>query len=80
MRPRAASRVRSQVGTFDNFNLAVAGVKGQLAAGVGLIYESLMTPSLDEVSTEYGELAEAVSHPDDFSWVIYRLRPRGEMA
>ena len=34
-----------------------------------------MTPSLDEVSTEYGALAEAVSHPDDFSFVTYRLRP-----
>ena len=39
-----------------------------------------MTKSLDEVSTEYGQLAEAVSHPDDFSWVIYRLRQGGEMA
>ncbi|KRR13206.1 hypothetical protein CQ12_31575 [Bradyrhizobium jicamae] len=63
-----------QIGTFDNFNLVVAGVKGSLAAGVQLIYESLMTQSLDEVSTEYGELAEAVSHPEDFAWVIYRLR------
>ncbi len=35
-----------------------------------------MTPSQDEVSTEYGVLAEAVSHPDDFSSVTYRLRPQ----
>ena len=33
-----------------------------------------MTPALDEVSTEYGLLAEAVSHPDDHSSVTYRLR------
>ncbi len=57
------------VGTFDNFNLTVAGVKGSIAAAVGLIYESLTTASLDEVSTEYGALAEKVSHPDDFSSV-----------
>ena len=62
------------LGTFDNFNLVVAGVKGSLGGAVALIYESLMTASLDEVSTEYGELAEAVSHPADFSSVIYRLR------
>ncbi|MGC1561578.1 MAG: extracellular solute-binding protein [Bradyrhizobium sp.] len=62
------------LGTFDNFNLVVAGVKGSLGGAVALIHESLMTPSLDEVSTEYGELAEAVSHPADFSSVIYRLR------
>ncbi len=62
------------IGTFDNFNLAVAGVKGSLASAVALVYESLMAPSLDEVSTEYGALAESVSHPEDFSSVIYRLR------
>jgi microcin C transport system substrate-binding protein len=66
------------IGTFDNFNLAVAGVKGSLASAVALIYESLMTPSLDEVSTEYGALAESVSHPDDFSSVIYRLRAQAK--
>jgi microcin C transport system substrate-binding protein len=62
------------LGTFDNFNLVVAGVKGSLGGAVALIYESLMTPSLDEVSTEYGALTEAVSHPADFSSVTYRLR------
>jgi microcin C transport system substrate-binding protein len=33
-----------------------------------------MADALDEVSTEYGLLAEAVSHPPDFSAVTYRLR------
>ena len=62
------------IGTFDNFNVAVAGVKGAIAGPVALIYESLTTQSLDEVSTEYGLLAEAVSYPEDFSSVTYRLR------
>jgi microcin C transport system substrate-binding protein len=62
------------IGTFDNFNLAVAGVKGSIAPAVGLIYEALMARSQDEVSTYYGLLAEAAAHPDDFSWVKYRLR------
>lgn len=61
-------------GTYDNFNLVVAGVKGTLAGGIDMIYDTLMAPSLDEVSTEYGLLAEAVSFPDDFSAVTYRLR------
>ena len=61
-------------GTFDNFNTAVSGVKGNIAAGTELFIETLMTPALDEVSTEYGLLAEAVSFPDDFSAVTYRLR------
>ncbi|MBX9827829.1 MAG: extracellular solute-binding protein [Xanthobacteraceae bacterium] len=62
------------VGTFDNFNTVVSGVKGSVAANVDVIYDSLMVPALDEVSTEYGLLAEAVSHPADFSSVTYRLR------
>jgi microcin C transport system substrate-binding protein len=64
------------IGTFDNFNVAVAGVKGSLASAVTLIYESLTVPSLDESSTEYGALADAVSYPEDFSSVTYRLRPQ----
>jgi microcin C transport system substrate-binding protein len=62
------------IGTFDNFNLAVAGVKGTIAPAVGLIYETLTSGSRDEVATYYGLLAEAVAYPDDFSWVKYRLR------
>ncbi len=31
-------------------------------------------PSLDEVSSEYGLLAEAMSYPDDYASVSYRLR------
>jgi microcin C transport system substrate-binding protein len=61
-------------GTFDNFNQVVTGVKGNLANGLELINETLMSAALDEVSTEYGLLVEAVSHPDDHSSVTYRLR------
>ncbi len=63
------------LGTFDNFNVAVSGVKGTLAPAAAMIYETLMARSQDEDATEYGLLAEAASHPEDFSWVIYRLRP-----
>jgi microcin C transport system substrate-binding protein len=62
------------IGTFDNFNIAVMGVKGSIAPAATMIYETLMTRSQDEITTEYGLLAEAASHPDDFSWVTYRLR------
>ena len=65
---------RLAVGTFDNFNLAVSGVKGSLASGTELFMETLTTSALDEVSTDYGLLAEAVSYPDDRSSVTYRLR------
>jgi microcin C transport system substrate-binding protein len=61
-------------GTFDNFNLFVADIKGKLENGTALVYDTLMEPAGDEVATEYGLLAEAVRHPDDFSSVTYRLR------
>jgi microcin C transport system substrate-binding protein len=62
------------LGTFDNFNIAVAGVKGSIAPAAALINETLLVRAQDEVVTEYGLLAEAAAHPDDFAWVIYRLR------
>ena len=61
-------------GTFDNFNEVVAGLKGSIAIGAGMISDTLMVSSLDEVSTEYGLIAEAVSHPADFSTTTFRLR------
>ena len=61
-------------GTFDNFNLVVSGVKGSLAARTDLIYDTLLVTALDEVTTGYGLVAEAVSHPVDHSSVTYRLR------
>ncbi|HYF55087.1 MAG TPA: extracellular solute-binding protein [Salinarimonas sp.] len=62
-------------GTFDNLNLFVAGVKGNLEGGIARIYDTLMEASQDEPFTEYGLLAEAVRHPPDFSSVTYRLNP-----
>jgi microcin C transport system substrate-binding protein len=61
------------IGTFDNFNIAVAGVKGSIAPTMGL-NETLMERAQDEIATEYGLLAEGAQHPDDFAWVTYRLR------
>jgi microcin C transport system substrate-binding protein len=76
--PRGGSVRQIAIGTFDNFNLVVSGVKGALAAGVTYTSDTLMMQSLDEVSAEYGLLAESVSYPDDFSTVTYRLRAQAK--
>jgi microcin C transport system substrate-binding protein len=76
--PKGGSARQIAFGTFDNFNYVVAGVKGSVASGLNNIYDTLMTQAMDEVSTEYGLLAEAVSHPEDFSAVTYRLRPEAK--
>ena len=52
----------------------LANLKGNIAGGIDLLYDTLMVPALDEVSTEYGLIAESVSYPADFSAVTYRLR------
>lgn len=70
--PKGGSVTLSSIGTFDTFNAYPVGANA--AAGVGLVTETLMTGSLDEPSTEYGLIAEAVSYPDDFSSVTFRLR------
>ena len=76
--PKGGVVRQTAIGTFDNFNTTVAGVKGSLAIGIDLIYDTLLVSALDEVSTEYGLLAEAVSHPEDFSSAAYRLRAQAK--
>ena len=77
---RAASCGSARQGAFDNFNIVVAGVKGQIEGGIWLIYETLDEPALDEVSTAYGLLAEAMRHPEDFSSVDLSAAGRGALA
>ena len=60
-------------GTFDSFNFVIP--RGTPASGLGLIYDTLMTSAFDEVSSEYGLIADGVRYPADFSSVTYRLRP-----
>ncbi len=59
------------LGSFDSLNPYT--IKGDpVSTGVN---ETLMTPSLDEPSSEYGLIAESVWYPDDWSRVVYKLRP-----
>jgi microcin C transport system substrate-binding protein len=72
--PKCGEVRRGVLGTYDNFNIFASEVKGNLAAGLDLIYETLLTPSLDETANAYGLLAEEIKYPTDFSYVTYRLR------
>ena len=80
IRPRkVASCAISQTGSFDTFNQSCP--KGEVAAGLALIYETLMEPSLDEmnISAEYGLLATAIKYPEDYSSVSISYEPRRSM-
>jgi microcin C transport system substrate-binding protein len=68
----------SEEGSFDSFNLILP--RGAAAAGLGLLYDTLSSASLDEVATEYGLLAEAVKYPPDYSSVTYKLRAEAKWA
>lgn len=59
---------------FNSFNIVLP--QGSLPSGLGLVYESLMTRPLDQVTTQYGLIAEAFRHPEDYSWVTFRLHPQ----
>ncbi len=60
-------------GTFDSFNPNIP--KGNAAAGLGYLTESLMVQSADEPFIQYGLIAETVEWPEDRSWVTFTLRP-----
>jgi microcin C transport system substrate-binding protein len=62
----------ADIGSFDSLNPVL--YKGEAAAGLGLVYENLMSDSLDEPSTSYGLIAEWASYPADYSSVTFKLR------
>ncbi|HUH49966.1 MAG TPA: ABC transporter substrate-binding protein, partial [Mycoplana sp.] len=76
--PKGGALKLSNDGTFDTFNPLLA--KGETAVGVGLVFDTLMKSSEDEVTTSYGLLAEGVSYPDDISSATYRLRGEAKWA
>lgn len=70
--PKGGAVRLNAIGTFDSLNPFT--FRGRSAGGVVLSYDTLLATSFDEPSSEYGLLAEAVSYPDDYSSVTYRLR------
>jgi len=71
--PKGGTLRLSGFGTFDNLNPFVA--RGTPPLGVALTYDTLMVPSGDEPTSEYGLVAESVEYPEDKSWIIFNLRP-----
>ena len=59
-------------GSFDSFNPFI--LKGTAAAGISVLWETLLEESGDEASTEYGLLAETVEYPENRAWTAFTLR------
>lgn len=71
--PKGGTLVQSAVNTYDNLNPYI--LRGVAAAGLGLIFETLATGSLDEPFSEYGLIAQGIVVPEDRSWVAFELNP-----
>lgn len=64
--------------TFDSLNAFI--LKGEPAQGLGLLYDSLLVGSADEIDSAYGLVAESLEYPPDRSWATFRMRPEARFA
>ena len=71
--PKGGDVTYAAIGTFDSLNGHI--LKGIPAAGINMIYDSLLADGGDEPFTKYGLLAHTIELAKDNSWVIYHLRP-----
>ena len=71
--PKGGELRRAATGTFDNLNPFI--IKGVVAHGRHLVFESLLKRTWDEPFSLYGLIAETVDVPDDRSSVAFTLRP-----
>ncbi|MDR7026358.1 extracellular solute-binding protein [Pseudomonas peli] len=71
--PKGGTLRQAGFGGFDSLNPFIS--KGVSEENIGIIYDSLTRPSLDEPFTVYGLLAEKIEKAPDNAWVRFYLRP-----
>lgn len=76
--PKGGALRLDDTGTFDSLNPWI--MKGNSAAGIGRIYDTLTTASLDEPFTQYGLLAKSMEIAPDRSWKIFTLNEKARFA
>ena len=77
--PEGGTVRQASVGsTYDSLNPFI--VKGNAAAGVGLLFDTLTEDSPDEATASYGLLAEWIEVADDGSWTTFWLRPEARFS
>lgn len=69
--PKGGTFKQAAIGSFDSLNPFI--VKGNAAAGINMIYDSLLKQSSDEPFSSYGLIAEKVKIADDFSSVSFLI-------
>lgn len=71
--PKGGAVTLAAFGTFETLN--TLPLAGDWAAGLGLVSDSLMVGSQDELSTYYPLIAESVAIPEDVSYAIFTINP-----
>jgi microcin C transport system substrate-binding protein len=71
--PKRGTLVMPEIGTFDSLNPYI--LKGTSAEGLGLTTDTLMTPALDETSTNYGLVAQSADVSPNNDWVVFNINP-----
>ena len=71
--PKGGHLRMAATGSYDSFHPFT--IRGTAAAGLGLLYETLMTSSLDEPSSAYGLIAQSIAISEDRTQVTFQLRP-----
>src|SRR5262245_61709723 len=71
--PKGGKIVLADFGGFDSLNAYI--LQGDWPSSIGLISDSLMSGSGDELSTGYSLIAESAEYPEDKSWIVFNLRP-----
>ncbi|WP_354625487.1 extracellular solute-binding protein [Psychromonas sp. MME2] len=69
--PKGGVFKQAAIGSFDSLNPFI--VKGNPAAGISMIYDSLLKQSADEPFSCYGLIAEKVKIADDLSSVTFMI-------
>ncbi|MGH6967887.1 MAG: extracellular solute-binding protein [Stellaceae bacterium] len=72
--PKGGTIKYAATGTFDSFNPFI--LKGVPAAGIDLMFDTLMASSDDEPASSYGLVAASVEVAPNKNSVIYNLRPQ----
>ncbi len=93
--PKGGEVVLATIGSYDSFNpfiLRGVGAFGLTGAwvimpggsgsgsSIGHVWESLLTPSANEIETAYGHIAQDVELPADRMWVAFDMRPEARFS
>jgi len=72
--PKGGTFKRASIGSFDSLNPFI--VKGTPAAGIRMIYDTLLKQSSDEPFSTYGLIAEKMKIAEDYSSVSFLINKK----